>query len=292
MELKNIPKQNAASFERAKGKFGDALNDMIDIGERLIWAKVKLAETGDSFADWVDATHPFNNRQTQKYIRIAVHKAQARQIAAGSDEVPSIDVLQKLLPKASEEPAVTEADVKNLGYVGKKPGDTSRDADDWHTPIVFIDDARKVMGSIDLDPFSSVEANAAIGAARIFTLADNAMGREWADPATRNVWMNPPYSKGASSKAVDKFLDEYDVGSFDQAIVLMNASTDTNWFHRLGTVASAICLTKGRISFIGTGGKATSGNTKGQVFFYFGKQVDKFDAVFSQHGMVLKTGVL
>lgn len=291
MQLKTIPKQNTASYESAKGKFNSAIDDMIDIGERLAWAKTKLAETGDSFIEWIDRTHPFKAAQAQKYIRVAAHKTQARQLAKDSDEPVSVNDLQKLLPKASEEPTQTEADPKNLGYVGSVPG-AARNADDWHTPQNFVDDARAVMGGIDLDPFSSVEANTTIGATRIFTEADNALERVWADPKTKTVWMNPPYSRGASSKAVDKFLEEYDHGSFDQAIVLMNASTDTNWFHRLGSVASAMCLTKGRISFIGAGNKATSGNTKGQVFFYFGKNVDAFADVFDAHGMVLKTGVV
>lgn len=150
-----------------------------------------------------------------------------------------------------------------------------------------------MLGNIDLDPFSSVQANQTIGARHIFTPAEDGMNRDWssATPTDRSssVWMNPPYSRGASSKAVDKFLEEYDHGSFESAVVLMNSSTDTHWFHRLLRVASAVCFTEGRISFEDAGGKTSSSNTKGQVFFYFGKDVDKFKSVFSCHGAVLST---
>ncbi len=106
--------------------------------------------------------------------------------------------------------------------------------------------------------------------------------------------MNPPYSRGASAQAVDKFLEQYDYGSFEEGIVLMNASTDTNWFQRMWKVASAVCLTNHRIAFEASDGKASSGNTKGQVFFYFGKNPAKFISVFEGNdvGVTVKTGNL
>ena len=174
-----------------------------------------------------------------------------------------------------------------MAYVGSKPG--ARNSDDWHTPAVFTDDARAVMGSIDLDPFTSVQANASVRATYIFTEADDSLNREWASPKVQTVWMNPPYSRGTSVQAVEKFLEEYDYGSFNQAVVLMNASTDTFWFHQMVGICSAFCLTKGRISFEDAGGKKSSGNTRGQVFFYFGRKAKTFKNVFSNHGYVVIT---
>lgn len=291
MNLKQLAKAADKKYSRiTKGEtqfVADYMEDYIDLGEILIAAK----EQSSSFTEWVDDNLSFSQTHVGRYIRIATHKEQARQLT--SDQSLSINELQKLLPKSSEAPIVTSADPDHLAYVGTKPSaEPSRNADDWHTPSEFTDTARRVMGSIDLDPFTSVQANRRVGAERTFTMADNAFKKVWADPDTKTVWMNPPYSKGASSLAVDKFLEEFDHGSFDEGIVLMNASTDTNWFHRMVIVAAAVCLTKGRISFEDAGGKSSAGNTKGQVFFYFGKNVKRFSDEFEAYGFIFKTGVV
>ena len=283
MNLNQIIKANKADYKLMMSAACTAVDYAINIGERLIEAQAKV----DHFGDWLDDTHPFKRRQANKYIRVAVHKAQTRFILQDHGEL-SINDLQTLLPKASEEPVLSEADLNKMAYVGSKPGE-ARNADDWHTPSVFTDAARKVMGSIDLDPFTSVQANKHIKADLIMTEADDAFSREWALTDNQTVWMNPPYSRGASSKAVERFLEQYDNGAFAQAVVLMNASTDTNWFHQMINVASAFCLTKGRISFEDAGGKKSSGNTKGQVFFYFGNKAKTFKKTFSEYGYVVLT---
>ena len=118
------------------------------------------------------------------------------------------------------------------------------------------------------------------------------MNCSWAATDRRTCWMNPPYSRGASAQAVDKFLHEYDYGSFDEAVVLMNASCDANWCQRLLNACTAFCLTNHRISFENTDGKSKNGNTKGQIFFYFGPGSEKFVRVFAEQGAVFRTGVL
>ena len=48
--------------------------------------------------------------------------------------------------------------MNNLAYTGSKPG-TKRDSNAWFTPAKYIDSVRAVLGTIELDPFSSIEAN-------------------------------------------------------------------------------------------------------------------------------------
>jgi phage N-6-adenine-methyltransferase len=178
-------------------------------------------------------------------------------------------------------------DTNKLAYVGVKPGAVSRN--DWYTPEEYITAARYVMGSIGLDPFSSAKANETVQASRYFTADDDALTRSWKG-RTRNVWMNPPYSGGLAGKAVDKFLEELEAGHIRKAVVLMNASTDTRWFHKMARKATAMCLTLGRISFETYDGKSVSGNTKGQVFFFYGdeKSTRKFCQRFSEFGIIVK----
>lgn len=278
--LKKIISENNKDYRDIKNSFEKAIN----IGERLAIAKNDF-DTMEDFEEWVSANHDFKYRQATTYIRIAKHKQQARLIFSNSPEI-SVESVQKQLPRTAEDPIITEANKDNMAYVGSKPGE-ARDSDNWHTPVEYIDSARKVMGGINLDPFSDYQANEIVKADRILTIADDSLNVTWADPETRTVWMNPPYSRGMSSLAVDKFIDELNYGSFDTAIVLMNSSTDTNWFHRMATISSAICFTKGRIAFISTDGKKSSGNTKGQVFFYIGRDVEKFRKVFCIYGLIL-----
>lgn len=170
-----------------------------------------------------------------------------------------------------------------MAYAGSKPK-PDRDSNDWHTPARYIEAARIVLERIDLDPFSSEVANRTVKADRYFTKADNALHpRHWADrPAT--VWMNPPYSRGVIDAAVVRFLVE--LPRLSAAIVLTNNATETRWFQNMMRACQAICFTDHRIAFNSPDNKQESGNTRGQTFFYFGQQWDRFGQVFKPFGPV------
>lgn len=178
-----------------------------------------------------------------------------------------------------------------LGYIGSKPGarDASRDSDSWYTPQQYIEAARRVMGKIDFDPFSSPEANARVKAKRYLTAADDATTAKWtaSNGKAMSVWMNPPYSSKLVKAAAALFTENVRNGAIAEGIVLVNNATDTLWFHELLAAASAVCFTKGRIAFENVDGKNISGNTRGQAFLYFGGNVAKFKAEFSAFGAVI-----
>lgn len=182
-----------------------------------------------------------------------------------------------------------KATTKKLGYVGSVPGAT-RDSNAWFTPEKYIDSARKALGgTINLDPFSSLEANKIVKAEKYFIETDNAFAQKWSGRkgASRKVWMNPPYSGKLCSLAVSKFIEEYNIGSFTEGIFVVNNATETKWFQEALKKASAICFTGHRISFWNADGKAMSGNTRGQAFFYFGSKPDKFLIEFAKYGVVI-----
>lgn len=179
---------------------------------------------------------------------------------------------------------MSKADKSQLSYVG---GDRQgRDSDSWYTPAKYLESARKVLGGVELDPFSSEIANKTVKASRYFTIDDDALLQDWATSVERSVWMNPPFGP-TMSQAVDKFVLEFEIGSFDAGIVLCNNATDTKWFAKLASRASAFCFTNHRIHFENFDGKALSTNTRGQVFNYFGSDVEKFKQEFEQYGLVL-----
>jgi hypothetical protein len=169
----------------------------------------------------------------------------------------------------------SQADKTLLGYVGRQPGTPVRDSDEWYTPTYFIELARKVMGSIDLDPFSSLAANQIVKAAYYFDPKTSAFQRSWRNPKQKrqypagvNVWMNPPYGMPLIMQAIDALAAAYLRGDIAQAIVLVNNATETRWFHLLCEMSAALCFPKQRIAFTAPDGKAIGGNTRGQAFFY------------------------
>lgn len=153
---------------------------------------------------------------------------------------------------------------------------------EWYTPSEYIESARIVMGSIDTDPASNEYANKTVNASQYYTKEDDGLTKEWAG----NVWMNPPYSQPEIGMFCNALIAKYNLKEVSQAIVLVNNSADTTWFHNLANVSAAFCLTKGRISFYNDSGK--SAPTNGQAFFYFGNDVSSFASEFSKHGMVVK----
>ena len=157
---------------------------------------------------------------------------------------------------------------------------------EWYTPPEYIEAARKVMGSIDLDPCSSVLAQKVVKAAKYYTIHTNGLIHPWAG----NVWMNPPYAAKLINPFVDKLLANLESGDVKQAIMLTHCNSDTKWYHRAWNECRAFCQTRGRVRFYNANGKANS-PTHGHVFIYFGKRAKRFEKVFAQFGAVSSPGV-
>lgn len=183
----------------------------------------------------------------------------------------------------------SKADAARLGYIGRAPNLKPRDADSWFTPAEYLDSVVAVMDGIDLDPFTSLTANEIVGAKSIFTIEKSAFDHDWNVCPKARVFMNPPYSAGLCGRAINRFVDQYAAGHFEQGIVLVNNATDTRWFGALVKHCTAICFTDHRISFWNADRKNVSGNTRGQAFFYFGpkKNLPRFVKVFEKHGFVM-----
>jgi len=156
---------------------------------------------------------------------------------------------------------------------------------EWYTPSKYIEAARTVMGSIDLDPASCQLAQETVQAGQYFTIDDNGLTKEWRG----NVWLNPPYSKESVGLFATKLVEE--TASLSQAIVLVNNATDTHWFHQIAKVATAMCFVCGRIKFNDKTGTPANSPVQGQVFVYIGGGVEKFSQVFSEFGFIVTSGV-
>jgi hypothetical protein len=94
-----------------------------------------------------------------------------------------------------------------------------------YTPARYIEAAREVMGSIDLDSASNEQAQEIVQAKVFYTKEDNGLDNPWEG----NIFLNPPYSHPEIKHFVDNLLAELKPGQ--QAILLTNNNTDTTFFH-------------------------------------------------------------
>lgn len=154
---------------------------------------------------------------------------------------------------------------------------------EWYTPEHIIYCAREVMGSIDLDPATSLIANQTVKASKIFTEDDSGLDKEWLG----NVWMNPPYAQPLINEFSEKLCSEVLKSNITKAIVLVNNATETKWFQSMLDISSAVCFPLGRIKFVDPDGNPSGAPLQGQAILYFGENVHVFSEWFSDLGKVV-----
>lgn len=160
--------------------------------------------------------------------------------------------------------------------INQDSGDT-----EYYTPAEIVEAARAVMGGIDLDPASSPVANQRVGAARIYTAADDGLSLPWRG----RVWMNHPFSRENNKVWPRKLVAEYRAGNVDQACCITFAATSEEWFQPLYDFP--MCFLSPRTGYIVPSGGKKPGATKGSVVTYFGPRVATFAGVFSALGRVM-----
>ena len=153
---------------------------------------------------------------------------------------------------------------------------------EWYTPAKYIDLAREVMGGIDCDPATSEIANQTVKAKTIFTAEDDGLAQTWRG----RVWMNPPYAQPLMSDFAEAVSAKFESGEIEQACILVNNATETQWFQRMVSVANAVCFPKSRIKFLDPQGKPGA-PLQGQVIIYMGDNIELFVAAFKLEGAVL-----
>lgn len=158
------------------------------------------------------------------------------------------------------------------------------DDDSWSTPDDVIARARRVLGTIDLDPATNAAAQARIGATAFYTAEDDGLAHEWAG----RVWMNPPYSHPLVEQFTGKLLAELDAGRVTEAIVLLNNASDTRWMQRLFRPGAVLCLVKGRIRFVNEANEPAMSPRDAQFVLYFGHRHDAFAAEFGEVGALAR----
>lgn len=175
-------------------------------------------------------------------------------------------------PEETQTPKAIVQEVLKRPHVSFNSGNN-----EWYTPAEYIEAAREAMSSIDLDPASNDIAQRVVKADTYYTAETNGLDKEWFG----NVWLNPPYASELIGKFIDKLISERE--NYEQAIVLVNNATETEWFSKLISIADAVCFPKSRVKFYMPDGK-TGAPLQGQAVVYIGENKSSFFESFSHLG--------
>ncbi len=197
-----------------EASFKDAMVHAIAAGELLVRAKA-LVKHGD-WLPWVGKYCDCSERTARVYMQMAGNRQRAADL--------SIRQNLKLLVGAE--------DVNPL---------FSKESQEWYTPSDIIERVQAAIGPIELDPCSDGKT---VPADAHFTAKDDGLAQTWAG----KVYMNPPYGD-AIKVWVEKLCAEYAAGNVTEAIALVPARVDTEWFRMFRDFA--VCFVNGRLKFSG-----------------------------------------
>ena len=213
---------------------------------------------------------------------------------SGKEKLPHYGEVSKELPQAhyrmidkAEDPEpIIEFIAETIEDTGKIPSVAhvahATGNSEWYTPPEYIEAAKRLMGSIEVDPASSDKANEIVGADIYYTKENDGLSKKWYG----NVWMNPPYSQPTVSAFCNQFVENYRAGEITQGCVFVNNATETAFMQNMLSVCAAICLVRGRVAFLDPEGNP--GNPlQGQTLLYFGDEAHRFAGIFKQFGVVL-----
>jgi len=142
-----------------------------------------------------------------------------------------------------------------------------------YTPREIIDAVIACLGEIDLDPCSNSHNDPNVPASEHYTADDDGLAQEWYG----RIYMNPPYGREIGVW-VEKLVSEHKAGRTIEAIALVPARPDTQWWQQLRDFPA--CFVTGRLKF---GGLEDSAPFPSAVF-YLGNDIDPFFYAFEHLG--------
>ena len=98
------------------------------------------------------------------------------------------------------------------------------------------------------------------------------------------MYMNPPYGRVINAW-VEKLCTEYQAGNVTEAVALVPARVDTEWFSRLGRLEGVrLCFIRGRLKFSEHKNSAPFPS----VVIYIGHRIGAFNYAFRNIGDILR----
>ena len=164
-------------------------------------------------------------------------------------------------------------------------------SDEWYTPLYLIEAAKRVLGTIDLDPASCPKANRRIGAVAYYSEACS--GLDVRHAWRGRVWMNPPFNRRGPLFAA-RLRDEVVAGNVTEACALFSLGhMSALWFQEtIYPISAAVGVTRARLQFdVGRDDQINGGAQPGQghVIAYVGPTIDGFREAFRDHLTIYET---
>lgn len=194
--------------------------------------------------------------------------------------------------------------MNNANLINQTSGET-----EYYTPPEWTAASRRCMGSIELDPASSLIANRTVMADRFFTQQDDGLSQPW---IANTLWMNHPFHRGeracptnrlkcrkkscikrgfhidhdipSNMDWINKLLTEFESGNTKEAICITFASTSEGWFRKL--LKYPQCMPDKRVQYFNPDGSICNNVTKGSAITYLGPDLDKFAETFRPFGTI------
>jgi hypothetical protein len=165
----------------------------------------------------------------------------------------------------------------------------------WFTPQDIIEKSRDVLGGIDLDPASELEANEKVLAKRIITKEECGLLAPWRCEGL-NIFLNPPSGKlfGKSLPLLfwNRLMQE--APEFNHAIFIIFSLNQLQSFQQrtMNPLCFPICFAKKRLHFelptdiLSKTGKKDSPTHANAIVYIPGRvdNTDKFMNIFSEVG--------
>lgn len=202
--------------------------------------------------------------------------------------VPSLSFKHHMLAARADDPEqalqtaadedLSTRELEELVQTGELPERSvhfQSESHEWYTPPHVVDRVLAVLGEIDLDPCA--EDARSVPAREHLTRAEDGLSRAWSG----RVYMNPPYKRDIP-KWITKLKAEYERGDVTEAVALVPARTDTEWFSELRVYLR--CFIVGRLKFSGHHNSAPFPS----AVFYLGDEGERFAEAFEGLGDIYK----
>lgn len=170
-----------------------------------------------------------------------------------------------------------------LALIPQPPTVTSPDSNEWYTPRHIVEIARRVMGGIDLDPFSCPQANEIVQADKYYTKEQDGLSLPWHG----RIWCNPPYSRDLIGPAFERLHWHMEnTSDIPCACWLTNASVGSGWYDAAISNAALTCLLRKRLRFWGPNAAGNSAAQGQSVMLFLDPNyadAGRVEAGFVQH---------
>jgi DNA N-6-adenine-methyltransferase (Dam)/Protein of unknown function (DUF3102) len=246
--VEEIEREHDAALGAARA----SLKHAAACGRLLLEAKASVPH--GRWLPWIEANLSFCARQAQKYMRLAERGDQVRI----ENSHLTIDAALAAL-----------ADHRDNHHTLRVMG--SSESPEWYTPQHILDRAVATLAEIDLDP--CWHPDSPVRATTTYTAAHDGLSRPWIG----RVWLNPPYGR-AIHAWVEKLVAEYNSGAVSEAIALVPARVDTDWFRLLDPFPR--CFVDGRLTFVNAEHPAPFPS----AIVYLGRNIRYFAKIFGAVG--------